>query len=306
MKILTKHEDYQVTLHQSDLSTDGPIVLTFGGQPTDLKSEGFGTEFLLKHGYDTIYVAQKIGTQYQGLADERLKEIVSDCCRNRDVFCYGSSLGGYAATYFGGILDAQIIAAAPMFPSWPPLNRRRFADLRIRHHDLKDGPKSSKAPIIIYDKHIHDDSKLVREMILPAYPNARLVELEYTGHAVLIPMERAGLLKNFILQIIEHDRVTALDLPTEECHLWTLYRGRSLLKEDPVEARRLLERSLSIRPNRPAFEVLLAFFLRNDLLSEANSLLGKGFGPDGAPFKINSGIERLIALKGLNVSTHAQ
>ena len=79
-----------------------------------------------------------------------------------------------------------------------------------------------------------------------------------------------------------------------------------MLKEDPVEARRLLERSLSIRPNRPAFEVLLAFFLRNDLLSEANSLLGKGFGPDGAPFKINSGIERLIALKGLNVSTHAQ
>lgn len=303
MRILARTDDYQVTLHESPQATSGPLVITFGGQPTNISPSGFGTDFLLKHGFDTVYVAQRVGTQYQGLSTDTFFDVLAEHCKGRDVICYGSSLGGYAALYYGGVLDARIIAAAPMFPSWPPLNRKPFADLRITHCELKDSPRSSKQPVVIYDKHIAPDRFLVQNMVLPAYPNARLVEVEYTGHAVLIPIQRAGLLTDFILQLINNDTIIPLNLPTDTCHLWTLYKGIALLKEETAEARQLLRQSLALRPNRVAFEVLLGSLLRSDLVEDAQNLVDAHSTEDGPTFKINQGILNLMSSKGVHVAT---
>lgn len=135
--ILAEHDDYQITLHRSAEAVGKPLILTFGGQPSGKTASGFGTDFLLKHGYDTIYIAQRAGTQYQGLSLDRFTDVIADHCQGREVISYGSSLGGYAALYYGGVVNARIIAAAPMFPRWPPLHRKAFADLEITHQELK-------------------------------------------------------------------------------------------------------------------------------------------------------------------------
>lgn len=71
--ILADHDDYQITLHRRETLRE-PLVLTFGNLPSRKTASGFGTDFLLKHGYDTIYVAQRAGTQYQGLPAYRFDE----------------------------------------------------------------------------------------------------------------------------------------------------------------------------------------------------------------------------------------
>ncbi len=138
---LAQDRDFRITLHRADPSGDDrPIVVTFGGQPSDLTATGFGTAFLLGQGFDTVYVAQRHGTQYQGLSRERFVEGVAPVIAGRDVVTYGASLGGYAALYYGGAIDARIIAASPMLPAWRPLRNRAYADLEVTHGELRDGP----------------------------------------------------------------------------------------------------------------------------------------------------------------------
>lgn len=77
MKTLAKHDDYEITLHTCEAKQSSKLILTFGGQPSGLASSGFGTGFVLSMGYDTIHVAQKLGTQYQGLPVECFHAAVS-------------------------------------------------------------------------------------------------------------------------------------------------------------------------------------------------------------------------------------
>jgi len=70
MKPLGKHDNYEITLHTCSAKQGSKLIITFGGQPSDLASSGFGTDFVLSMGFDTIHVAQKFGTQYQGLSIE--------------------------------------------------------------------------------------------------------------------------------------------------------------------------------------------------------------------------------------------
>ncbi len=297
---LASHDDYLITLHRAGETPSKKLVITFGLLPSGKTPAGFGTSFLLKKGYDTIYVAQERGTQYQGLSQAAFFEAVADQCIDRDVVTYGSSLGGYAALYYGGCLDARIIAAAPMLPAWPPLEHPNFPDFRIAHEELWDASRSLKPPVAIYDMHLRFDCMMIDEMVLRAYPNARLVKLEHTGHIVLKAIQRAGQLTPFLLRLIEDDEIIPLDLPTEDCALWTFGRGKLLLKQDPEEARRLLERSFALEPTRFAYELLLNILLRKNLLAEARDLMKQSSERTGQTFDVNKGIARLIEEKGVS------
>ena len=78
MRTLARHGDYEITLHESGAQPGDKLVVTFGGQPSDLAQSGFGTSFALSLGYDTIHVAQRFGTQYQGLPLEAFLEFIVD------------------------------------------------------------------------------------------------------------------------------------------------------------------------------------------------------------------------------------
>lgn len=63
---LSDCSDYRITLHRAR-DCKG-VIVTFDAFNTDLADAGFGTDFVLSQGYSNIYVAQRLGTQYQGLS----------------------------------------------------------------------------------------------------------------------------------------------------------------------------------------------------------------------------------------------
>lgn len=75
---LADHPDYRITMHTPDAAAPSDkLVVTFDGQPSDLNDRGFGTDLCMAHGWTNIYVAQRHGTQYQGLGIDRFFEVVS-------------------------------------------------------------------------------------------------------------------------------------------------------------------------------------------------------------------------------------
>lgn len=259
---LADHADYQITLHQAGKTPTDKLVVTFGGQPSGINDAGFGTDFCLSNGWDTIHVAQRHGSQYQGLSVAQFHDAIADICKGRDAVCYGSSLGAYAALYFGGCIDARIIAAAPMLPAWRPLKNKAYADLPMHHVEVVETPLSTKRPVVIFDPMLVRDKLVVDKMVLPAYPDTRLVEVPHGGHTVLVTLSRARILKPIVTALIDRDEVIEFARPAEGTAMWHAERGRMLVQSDPDLAVTELETSLAITPSTQAFCVLINLYIR--------------------------------------------
>jgi tetratricopeptide (TPR) repeat protein len=74
-QVLAEDPMYKVTYFKQKQPTD-VMFITFGTAPTTITSTPFGQDFLLKQGFDLIYVAQAVRTQYQGLSIEAFYEAV--------------------------------------------------------------------------------------------------------------------------------------------------------------------------------------------------------------------------------------
>lgn len=270
---LASSPDYLITHHEAPDGRGGPLVVTLGGQPSKRTAAGFGTGFAKANGWDTVYVAQREGTQYQGLPLEVFAAALAPVSEGRDVVCYGSSLGAYAALYYGGTLDARIIAAAPMLPAWPPLERPAHDRLPIAHGTVADGPISTKAPVVIYDPYVRHDQMMIDGIVLPAYPEARFLRLPLSGHTVLNYLKQAGLLKTIIRDLIADDALADHTYPTEDNATWCFNRGRAIRKSDPDEAIRLLTKGFGLERSRHIYGNLMPLLLRAGRIDEARDLL---------------------------------
>lgn len=275
METLASHPDYRITLHRAGAQPAAITVVTFGGQPSDLADKGFGTDFCLSQNWDNIYVAQRHGTQYQGLSTEDFAAAVRPAITGQDVVCYGPSLGAYAAFYYGGSIDARIIGGAPMFPAWPAFANRAYADLTITHHDLTSVPRSSKSPVAIFDPLLPRDLQMVEAMLEPAYPDLRRVEYHGAGHTVLITLQQSGQLKPLILSLVNDDTVLPIEPLTEGSPIYHRTQGRLLQHSNPAAAIRELFRSLELEPSRQTLAILLAQLLRNGRLDDAQQLIDR-------------------------------
>ena len=274
MQSLARDENFEITLHRCRDPKTNKLAITFGGQPSDLSSRGFGTDFLLSLGLDTIYVAQKFGTQYQGCSIDQFRDSVLPLAGEwDDVICYGSSLGGYAALYYGGVVNARIIAAAPMLPAWPPLKLPAYVDHPITHSELKDVPLSIHDPTVFYDPMVARDKFLVENMVEAAYPKFRAVPIPFAGHTVLVTLSQARLLRPIIENLILNDELIAFEPPAEGTAIWHGEKGSHLIKSDPTAAKAHLKRSLEIRPSRRIFNQLIQCLINLGQLEEAQAEL---------------------------------
>lgn len=111
--VLADAEGYRLTYHPG-AKRAGTLLITFDTMLSGLSKEGFGTKFAKKRGYDHIFVAQAPDSWYQRLSLEEFEAVVAPLLGRYDkVFTYGSSLGGYAALYYAGVINARAVAAAP-------------------------------------------------------------------------------------------------------------------------------------------------------------------------------------------------
>lgn len=302
MKTLADHPDYRITLHQAGSKRSKICLVTFGGQPSDLADAGFGTEFALKNGWDTIYVAQRYGTQYQGLSVEAFKAAVAPAVRRRDPVCYGPSLGGYAALYYGGSINARIIAGAPMLPAWRPLKNRAYAALPMTHSELIDVPRSKKAPVVIYDPSMPAHRRVVDDMIRPAYPDLRAVEYLHAGDTVLVTMQNTRQLKPWITTLITEDRLIPVEPLQEGSANYHRTRGKLLRASNPAAATQELRRALEIEPSRNILAVLLGHLLKQGDLAGAQALIDEAESSGDRRLTIIPSARAALTAAGLRVS----
>lgn len=257
------------------------VVVTFGGMPSDLADSGFGTKFCLSQGWITIHVAQRAMTQYQGLDVAGSPAAVAPAVEGRDVVCYGSSLGGYAALYYGGAIDARIIAAAPWLPAWPPIASPQLS-VPLTHQPLAEAPRSRAAPVVIYNPQVAHDRTTVDQMVRPAYPALRLVELPFFGHTVFSAILAAGKLRTFMATLIRDDVLLPLDLPTDTNPGWQLRRGQFLARRKPHAAADHFRRFFDLAPSSRSLSMLLDQLLALGDLVGAQALLDRA-GAAGDP-----------------------
>lgn len=301
-RTIADHADYRITLHQASDRPTEKLIVTFGGQPSGLAAKGFGTDYLHGLGHDSLYVAQRHGTQYQGLSVEEFQAHVAELAEGRDVICYGSSLGAYAALYYGGSIDARIIAAAPMLPAWRPLRNRVYAGLEVQHRDLSEVPRSRHKPVAIYDPMMRADVKVIEEMVRPAYPDLRELRLPYAGHTVLITLAHARHLKAVIGALLDRDELLDVSMPTDGFAIWHYQRGRHLRTTDLPQARAEIERSLALQPTKQAVAELLRILVALRDLPAAQALLDSAGASDSPQMKLIPSAVAFAQRAGLRVS----
>lgn len=274
MHTLAEDDDYQITLHNCEAKKANKVVVTFGGQPSGLRNTGFGTDFVLSMGFDTIHVAQKFGTQYQGLSVNNFYDVIAPRLDNwDDIVCYGSSLGGYAALYYGGSIDARCIAAAPMLPAWRPLKIPAYKDLEMKHLEMLDVPASKHNPVVIFDPCVSRDLYLIENMVRPVYPNLREIRVPYAGHTVLVTLSQARLLRPIIENLITDDKVIDFDPPAEGTAIWHGEKGSHLMRSDPAGAKQELLASLNIKPSKRIFNQLIQCLIKLEHFEDAQHML---------------------------------
>lgn len=245
---LSRTDDYIITYHQSNETLSEVVVVTFGQINSGLNDEGFGTKFLKKQNIDTIYVGQRNKSFYQGLSGDDLARAVTSTIAGRKVFTYGSSLGGYAALYYASFLNCIAISFSPRCSIDPVISDiidKKFSE-PFRHLALNELISSGHLEhIVAYDPGVNIDQAYVDRRVLKAFPRVRLVRVPNGLHGVGRAMSYSGVLKPFILSILETGNIIDFEVDPS---LDPRHTGEQALREyndgNLEAAQKLAERSL--------------------------------------------------------------
>lgn len=195
------------TLHESPGSKI--LLVTFEHHGPPMSSSGFGTKFALDMGYNHIYISCKKGSQYQSLSFSEVKETFSDYAKGKDVYTYGTSLGGYASIYYAAAFSDRTtaIAFSPRNSAHPLIreNSRKsegqFKRVLYVHETFK-WQKSLSSPFVVLDPMERLDELFVSKVVSANYPSAHIQRIVGAGHYTPKTLSAEGVLKNFILSII--------------------------------------------------------------------------------------------------------
>lgn len=188
------------------------LVVTFAEMlMNDPSQPGFGEQFLLKAGYDLVIVQKRSENWYQDLKVTDFHSAVSGIAAGYgDVVCYGISMGAFAALYFGGAINASILALSPLcsiHPRYPQLGGQDYRKHVVATQcDLADAPKSQQPVFVIFDPRLRVDTLYMRAEVIPAFPNATIALAPGAGHPVGRCLNSMGLLRPLVLDFIQDRR----------------------------------------------------------------------------------------------------
>lgn len=181
------------------------VIFSFFGARA-LGGKTNGADFLLKAGYDVVCVESNCDDWHQGLPPEAIEQLAVFLRRHyQRVEGYGSSMGAYAAIAFAEVLGfACVLAISPQFNIEMDFDRRwaSYAAKIVWRYRIHEG--STKAALYLVFDPLNPDSLHI-PMIMAACPLARitLAPLRYSGHPSTFWLHRAGLLKNYVIDIFE-------------------------------------------------------------------------------------------------------
>lgn len=204
-KVLFESKDNKI-IHYN-LGSETTFVV-FNGTGSTKKSTPFGLNFLLSRGYNVISCLQDNNTQYQNLSFEDFRSAVIPCVDNKNVVCYGSSLGGYCAIYYAGAINASVIAAAPRNSAHPDIIQKKGGDSPFplglfKHGSIGENTLTEKSVTVLIDPYHVKDVSFYRNYIREFYKNrVSLIEIPHAGHEVLYYLKDTKQLSGLISSVV--------------------------------------------------------------------------------------------------------
>lgn len=185
------------------------LVITFAEMMmNDPSKPGFAQDFLIKNGFDVITVQKMSESWYQDLKISHFQRAVSRLSPGySNLCCYGISMGAFASLYFGGSVDASIIAISPLcsiHPLYPKLgahdHRKTVLATQV---DLGETITGQGSTLILYDPLSRSDRLYIENEVRPSFPRACYVLAPGTGHPSSASLKEMGLLQRTVLETIE-------------------------------------------------------------------------------------------------------
>ncbi len=171
------------------------LVITFNSMGQILEDD-FGRHFFKSINISQINVACSPKDFFQSLSRESFLQAVSSViAQHSDIVFYGTSLGGYAAIYFGSLLNARILAIAPRLPIHNYMEglRSYHPDIELLHTDLNQVNSMQNSVLVVFDPEDEADSKFV-SYFLTGRKNTRLIALNGAGHFILKQLNAINML----------------------------------------------------------------------------------------------------------------
>lgn len=226
-------------------------VITFDSLNMVWKNPSFGFKLLSRQDVDIIAVRKKNPhTFHQDLSIDAFYHAVKPMINiYKHKVAYGYSLGGYTSLYYGASIDCTVLSLAPRLSIHPKYGKTREIGKYEFHHSLSHPFNSKISPIIVYDPKEKMDNAYVNGDLIRSYPNAIVVEIPYGGHGIAPHLLRMGLLKEFILTVIDN-KVPKYDRTKKaKSNIYFRVLGQACLKRNKVKwACDLVERSLELLP----------------------------------------------------------
>lgn len=228
------------------------VVLTFDPLQYLWPQPPFGLDFLRAQCVDVIAVQRKDENFYQALSRERFHHAVAPrLAPYTRVVAYGSSLGAYAALYFGRDLDCEVISASPRVSVHPVFGSRHWQDqMGFTHERFGTACTPRCRATILYDPREPTDRRYIEGEVLPQFSSARLLRVPFAGHPSTQFLGDIGFIAPFVRAVVAGSEPPDLDRRRRRRDSATYYQVLSELcasRGRLAAANTLIERSLALR-----------------------------------------------------------
>lgn len=184
--------------------TGGTLVVTFDPLLYLLDRPPFGHEFLRKQALDVIAVRKKTENFYQPLSRQTFEAVVGPLLQEyARVVSYGSSLGAYAALYYGRDEPWIVIASSPRNSTHPEFGSKAWQkQVAFRHERLDPAVRPRCDAIIIFDPWDPIDRRYLRGEVLPQFADAEVIEVPFSGHPSNQFLAEVGFIAPFVRAVL--------------------------------------------------------------------------------------------------------
>lgn len=182
----------------------GTLVVTFDPILYGWHRPPFGHEFLRKQALDVVAVRQKQENFYQPLSREAFAAAVEPVAVHyARVVSYGSSLGAYAALYYGRDEPWTVIASSPRNSSNPQFGSKVWQKrVAFRHERFTPTRRPRCEAIILFDPHDAIDRRFMEGEVLPQFPDATVMRVPFSGHPSNQFLSEIGFIAPYVRSVL--------------------------------------------------------------------------------------------------------
>lgn len=198
-------DDAQVRIEHFHRGGEGrTLVVTFDPLLYLWDRPPFGHEFLLKQALDVVAVRKKTENFYQPLSREAFEAAVRPvAAQYRRVVSYGSSLGAYAALYYGRDEPWIVIASSPRNSTHPVYGTLAWQQQQPWQHEPFDrGVTPRCRALILYDPRDPTDRRYLDGEVLAQFPEAEVWRVPFSGHPSNQFLVEVGFIAPFVRAVL--------------------------------------------------------------------------------------------------------